>query len=112
MKKIVLILSVLVILFSGCTQESQNKFSHSLQNWTGTNGVMDFYAGEKLIKRFIKVDKMSTGKGSDDNKPRAYRYGYGVEDRNFNYKVDKGERKVYFEVSDFSNYIFYENTYN
>jgi hypothetical protein len=112
MKKTVLIASVLVLLFSGCTQESQNKFSHSIQNWTGTNGVLDVYAGGKLVKRFIKVDKMSTGRGTDDKLPRAYRYGYGIEDRNFNYKIDEGERKIYFEVSDFTNYVFYENTYD
>ncbi|MEA1919185.1 MAG: hypothetical protein U9N52_05045 [Campylobacterota bacterium] len=110
MKKIALSLVVLMTLFSGCTQETQNKFSRSVQNWTGTNGVLDIYAGSTLIKRFLKVDKLSTGKGTDDGKPRAYRYGYGIEDRNFNHIVDKDERKIYFEVSTFSTYVFYENT--
>jgi len=110
MKKI-LILSVTAFLFlSGCTQESQNQIGRAIQNYTGTNGVMDVYAGEKLIKRFIKVDKLTTGKGRSDNQPRAYRYGYGVMDENFNMKVDEGEKKVYFEVSDYStSYVFYEN---
>ena len=98
------------ILFTGCTQETQNKFSHSMQNWTGTNGVVDVYAGDKLVKRFLKVDKLTTGRGTDDNVPRAYRYSYGVDDKNFNFKVDDGEKKVYFEVSTFSTYIFYENS--
>ena len=95
---------------SACTMEQQNKLSRGIQNWTGTNGVLDIYAGDKLIMRFIKIDKMTTGTGTSDNGPRAYRYGYGYVDENFNYKVDPGEKKVYFEVSDYStNYIFYEN---
>ena len=101
---------VLMLLVSGCTQETQNSLSRSLQNWTGTNGVLDVYAGSKLVKRFIKIDKISTAYGSNDNKLRPYRYGYGVDDKNLNMKVDSGERKVYFEFSDYStNYIFYEN---
>lgn len=109
MKKIVAGLAVVLILMSGCTQESQNKFSRGIQNWTGTDGVMDVYAGEKLVIRFIKVDKVTTGVGRSDNQPRAYRYSYGYVDKNFNYKVDPGEKKVYFEVSNYTNYIFYEN---
>ncbi len=102
-----------MLWLSGCTQETQNSISRSIQNWTGTNGVLDVYAGEKLVKRFIKIDKLSTAYGTNDNRPRPYRYGYGYDDRNFNYKVDKGEKKVYFEFSDYStSYIFYENDTN
>ena len=96
-------------LLAACTQEQQNKISRSIQNWTGTNGVMEVYAGEKLVRRFIKVDKVSTALGTDDGKARAYRYGYGVLDENFNFEVDAGEKKVYFEVSDYSNTVFFEN---
>ena len=96
-------------LLAACTQEQQNKISRSIQNWTGTNGVMEVYAGEKLVRRFIKVDKVSTALGTDDKSPRAYRYGYGVLDENFNFEVDPGEKKVYFEVSDYSNTVFFEN---
>ncbi|MFZ2306344.1 MAG: hypothetical protein WAW73_12320 [Rhodoferax sp.] len=109
------ILSVLarasvVFLLVSCTQEQQNKISRDIQNWTGTNGVLEFYAGDKLVRRFIKIDKLSTAMGTDDNKPRAYRYGYGVLDENLNMLVDPGEKKVYFEVSDYaSNYVFFEN---
>ncbi len=100
---------VAVGAFFGCTQETQNSISRSIQNWTGTDGVLDIYAGDKLVKRFIKIDKVSTAYGTYDNKPRPYRYGYGYDDKNFNMKVDKGEKKVYFEFSDYStNYIFYE----
>ena len=110
MKRIAgLSLLVLLLTMAGCTQEQQNQMSRGIQNWTGTNGVMDVYAGEKLAMRFIKVDKMTTGMGRDDNQQRAYRYSYGYLDKNFNYKVDQGEMKLYFEVSDYSNYVFYEN---
>jgi hypothetical protein len=98
------------VWLAGCTQETQNKFGRGLQNWTGTNGVLDIYSGGKVVMRFIGIGKMSTGKGTDDSSPRPYRYSYGVLDENFNYKVDKGEKKVYFEISDYSTeYVFYEN---
>ena len=108
--RIALILAVgAASLLAACTQEQQNKISRGIQNWTGTNGVMEVYAGEKLVRRFIKVDKVSTALGTDDGKPRAYRYGYGVLDENFNFEVDQGEKKVYFEVSDYSNTVFFES---
>ncbi|MEE8588978.1 MAG: hypothetical protein V3S80_06515 [Sulfurimonadaceae bacterium] len=102
-------LLALALLSVGCTQEQQNQMSRGIQNWTGTNGVMDVYAGEKLVTRFIQVDKMTTGVGRADGQQRAYRYSYGFFDENQNFKVDEGEKKVYFEVSDHSNYVFYEN---
>jgi len=112
MKKIYLYVSLAAaagMLVTGCTQETQNSLSRSLQNWTGTNGVLDVYAGDKLVHRFIKIDKLSTAKGTTDGKPRPYRYGYGIDDVNFNMKKDPGEQKVYFEFSDYStSYIFYE----
>ena len=99
-----------LLMLGGCTQETQNSISRSIQNWTGTNGVLDVYAGEKLVKRFIHIDKLSTAYGTNDGKPRPYRYGYGYDDANFNYKKDEGEEKVYFEFSDYStSYIFYEH---
>ncbi len=110
MKKVVFILVFLLLFAMGCTQETQNKLSRSFQNWTGTDGVLDIYAGEKLIKRFVKIDKLSTAYGTSDTEARPYRYGYGYLDENFNHKADKGEKKVYFEFSDYStSYIFYEN---
>ncbi len=99
-----------VLGLGGCTQETQNEISRSLQNWTGTDGVLDIYAGDKLVMRFIKIDKLTTAHGTKDNVPRPYRFGYGYVDENFNFKVDSGEKKVYFEISDYStNYVFYEN---
>ncbi len=108
--KIVAVVSIAMILLSGCTQESQNSWSRTIQNWTGTDGVLDIYAGEKLVKRFIKIDKLSTAYGTEDGKPRPYRYAYGYDDKNLNMRVDNGEMKVYFEFSDYSTtYIFYQN---
>jgi len=100
----------IAFLFSGCTQEGQNKISRAFQNWTGTNGVLDVYAGDKLVKRFIGIDKLTTAISTDGEKDRPYRYGYGYIDLNFNLQVDDNEKKIYFEFSDYStSYIFYEN---
>jgi len=99
-----------LFFLQGCTQEQQNKISRDIQNWTGTNGVLEFYAGDKVVRRFMKIDKLSTAMGTSDNQPRSYRYGYGVMDENLNFVADPGEKKVYFEVSDYgSNYLFFEN---
>lgn len=99
-----------IFILTSCTQEQQNKISRDIQNWTGTNGVLEMYAGDKLVRRFIKIDKLSIAMGTDDNKPRPYRFGYGVLDENFNFVADPGEKNVYFEISDYaSNYIFFEN---
>jgi hypothetical protein len=109
-KKLIGLIVFILFSLSACTQEKQNEISRSIQNWTGTDGVLDIYAGDKLVQRFIKIDKLSTAYGTDDSKPRPYRYGYGYADINQNFIVDKGEKKVYFEISDYStNYIFYEN---
>ena len=99
-----------LFIAAGCNQELQNKFSRAVQNYTGTAGVLDIYAGDKLVKRFIKIDKITTATSTGGDIPRAYRYGYGVLDENLNYHQDQGEKKVYFEFSDYStSYVFYEN---
>ncbi len=101
-----------LLAVSGCTQEMQNQLGRAVQNYTGTDGVLDVYAGDKLVKRFIQIDKITTAiSTSTGDVARPYRYGYGVLDENQNYLKDPGEKKVYFEFSDYStNYIFYENT--
>ncbi len=112
MTKSVALFTALFALFllASCTQEQQNKISRDIQNYTGTNGVLEIYAGDKLVRRFLKVDKISTAIGTDDSKPRPYRYGYGVLDENLNMVVDSNEKKVYFEFSDYStSYVFFEN---
>jgi len=102
-------LALPALLLAGCTQEQQNKISRDIQNWTGTNGVLEVYAGDKVVRRFLKVDKLSTALGTEDGKARNYRYGYGVLDENLNMQVDPTEKKVYFEFSDYSNIVFFEN---
>ena len=109
MRRLVLVPALLALGLAACTQERQNQIRRDIQNWTGTNGVLEIYAGEKVVKRFLKIDKLSTALGTDDSAPRAYRFGYGVLDENLNGLVDDGEKRVYFEVSDFSNYVFFEN---
>ena len=96
---------------SGCTQEIQNKVSRSIQNWTGTDGVLDVISDGKVMYRFIKIDKISTAQATGDRETaRPYRYGYGVLDVNQNFAQDENERKIYFEFSDYStSYVFYEN---
>lgn len=109
MKLKILIMSAMTLLFIGCTQETQNSLSRSIQNWTGTDGVLDVYAGNKLVHKFIQIDKLSTAKGTTNGRTRPYRYGYGIDDVNLNGKKDAGEKKVYFEFSDYStSYVFYE----
>ena len=102
---------LVAILVSSCTQETQNKLGRAVQNWTGTDGVLEIYAGDKLVRRFIRIDKLTTAESTQGNPmPRPYRYGYGVADLNFNFKVDEGEKKVYFEFSDYStSYVFFQN---
>ncbi len=103
------LLIITLMFLGGCTQETQNKLSRSIQNWTGTNGTLEVYAGNKLVKKFIDIDKLSTASGTDNGITRPYRYGYGIIDKNFNSKKDEGENRVYFEFSDYStSYIFYE----
>lgn len=108
-----IVAALAALALTACTQETQNKFSRAVQNYTGTDGVLDVYAGDKLVKRFIKIDKLTTAVSTSGSTPRPYRYAYGVLDENQNLRVDPGEKKVYFEFSDYStSYIFYENPLN
>lgn len=109
MKTTIALCAAALLLATGCTQERQNQIKRDIQNWTGTNGVLEVYAGDKVVRRFLKVDKLSTALGTDDGAARTYRFGYGVLDENLNGAVDAGEKRVYFEVGDFSHYVFFEN---
>ncbi len=111
MKKTYIFTPLLALLMlGGCTQETQNKFGRAIQNWTGTNGILEIYAGDKLVKRFMKIDKLSTAVSTDGDTNRPYRFGYGILDTNLNGTTDKDEKRVYFEFSDYStSYIFYES---
>ncbi len=70
--------------------------------------MLEIYAGSTLVKRFLQIDKLSTAMGTADGGVRDYRFGYGVLDANLNGEADPRERQVYFEVSTFSTYVFYE----
>lgn len=98
-----------VIALSACTQETQNRLGRTMQNWTGTDGVLEIYNGGKMVRRFMKIDKISTGTGTEDGVSRPYRFGYGILDANLDGVADKTEgAKVYFEFSDYSTqYVFY-----
>jgi len=101
------------LFWGGCTQETQNRLGRAIQNWTGTNGVLEVYAGNKLVRRFIKIDKLTTARSTDGDSDRPYRFGYGILDENLNGKKDAGEKRVYFEISDYStSYVFYENPHD
>ena len=112
MNKTIIVLTAAAgaLLLAGCTQEKQNEIRRSIQNWTGTNGVLEVYAGDKVVRRFLKIDKLSTAYGTDDAQPRNYRYGSGVLDENLNMVADPDEKRVYFEISNQgTNYLFFEN---
>ena len=110
MNRRIVVAAMAALMLAGCTQETQNQISRSIQNWTGTNGVLEIYAGDKLVRRFIGIDKLTAASGTDDGRARAYRYGYGVLDENQNLIKDADEKKVYFEISDYAtNYVFFEN---
>ena len=103
------VIALVILGCTACTQETQNKFGRAVQNWTGTDGVLEVYAGDKLVKRFLKIDKLSTATSTGGKSERPYRFGYGILDDNLNGAVDPGEKKVYFEFSDYStSYIFFE----
>ena len=34
------------VLLTACTKEQQNRLERGIQNWTGTDGVLDIYAGD------------------------------------------------------------------
>lgn len=101
---------LLAVCVTGCTQETQNQIGRSIQNWTGTDGTLEIYAGEKLVRRFIHIDKLSTAYGTESSQARPYRFGYGVLDNNLDGAKSEGEKRVYFEFSDYaSNYVFFES---
>ena len=103
------ILLALTLSLTACTQETQNQLGRTVRNWTGDNGILEVYAGDKLVRRFLDVDKLTTATATDGSEARPYRFGYGFLDANLNGEQDADEKKVYFEISDYSTpYVFYE----
>ena len=102
--------AAIALLVAGCTRERQLEMQRDVEVWAGDNGVLEIYAGEQLVRRFVKVDKLSTAYGSTDADPRSYRHGYGVLDENLNMRADADEKRVYFEFAkQGTNYVFFEN---
>ena len=111
-RKIIAILSIVAcaVALASCTQETQNEIGRTVRNWTGTDGILEVYAGDKLVKRFMKIDKLTTATGTKADESRPYRFGYGVLDSDLDGQPDPGGKQIYFEISDYSTaYIFYEN---
>lgn len=72
--------------------------------------MLEIYFWDKLAKRFLRMDKISTAIGTSDDFAHSHRYGYGYLDENQNFQVDEGEKKVCFEFSDYSTpCVFFEN---
>ncbi|MBK3332513.1 hypothetical protein GWK41_05490 [Persephonella atlantica] len=75
------------------------------------NGVVEFYSGGVLVKRFLKVEKLTTAKGTYEKQTRPYRFGYGYIDKNLDGVLNKDEKKlgkVYFEIPSPRDYIYYD----
>lgn len=72
--------------------------------------MLDVFSDGRVMYRFIEIDKISTADKTGGGLPRSYRYGYGVMDLNLNFIRDPGEKRVYFEISEYSTkYAFYEH---
>jgi hypothetical protein len=109
---IVAIIAIFVYFKYFFTEEAQNKISRKITSTLGVTGMVEVYNGGNVMKRFLKVDKLSTAYGTDDNQARPYRYGYGFNDKNLNGVLDDNEKnrgKIYFEFSEYSQYLFLEN---
>jgi hypothetical protein len=107
---VVLCTAAITTALVSCTQETQNEIGRTVRNWTGTDGILEVYAGDKLVKRFMKIDKLTTATGTHEGEARPYRFGYGVLDADLDGQPDPGAKQIYFEISDYStSYVFYEN---
>ena len=75
------------------------------------NSALNHYVIHELnCTPVLPFDKLSTAQSTSGNASRDYRYGYGYLDSNLNYKVDPGEKKIYFEISGYATpYIFYDS---
>ncbi len=61
---LLLLLSGGLLLVAGCTKDTQNRLGRAVRNWTGNHGVLDIYAGDKLVKRFIHIEKLTTARAT------------------------------------------------
>ncbi|NPA54625.1 MAG: hypothetical protein GXO21_08185 [Aquificae bacterium] len=92
--------------------ERINLISRTIETTLGfDNGVVEFYSGGVLVKRFLKVEKLTTAKGTYEKTTRPYRFGYGYIDLNLDGVLNKNEKKlgkVYFEIPSPRDYVYYD----
>ncbi len=92
--------------------ERLNIISRTIETTLGfENGVVEFYSGGVLVKRFLKVEKLTTAKGTYEKATRPYRFGYGYIDKDLDGVLDKDEKKlgkVYFEIPSPRDYVYYD----
>jgi len=103
---------VMVMVFS---EESQNKISRAIGNSIGYKyGQVDIYIGQKEpVKTFLSVEKLSTAISTQGKDSRPYRFGFGYIDMNNNGILDENEKnrgKKYFELPNYSQYIYFDNS--
>lgn len=98
---------ILAAMLVGCTQGSAEP--KVVPSRIGLEPMASLKCIQEIkSRRFLQIDKLSTAYGTSDRQARGYRYGYGIFDANLNGQADGGERKVYFELSEYSNYVFFE----
>jgi len=120
MKKIIfLLLSTLIIAFVlfwvyriFFSPERINIIGRTVETTFGLdNGIVEIYSEGRLIKRFLKVEKLTTAYGTYKSEVRPYRFGFGYIDKNLDGVLNRDEKKlgkVYFELPIYSTYIFYD----
>jgi len=99
-----LAMAVVLLLFFLLSGDSDN----STVSWTGKNGVVEIFDGDKLGRRYLGIESLATVKHVQDGLETTVQRGQGYLDANLNFRVDPDEKKVYFEISEFTNYIFFE----
>ena len=120
MKKYIIILIVIAVMLVSIfwiyrlilSPERLNILGRTVETTLGLdNGIVEVYSEGTLIKRFLKVEKLTTAYGTYKNEVRPYRFGFGYIDKNLDGVLNRDERelgKVYFEISIYSTYIFYD----
>ncbi|NPA12639.1 MAG: hypothetical protein GXO45_01490 [Aquificae bacterium] len=120
MKKVALFVIMVFVVSFGIfwiyrmffSPERLNIVSRTIETTIGfKHGVVEIYSCGKLVKRFLKVEKLTTATGTYQNTTRPYRFGYGYLDANLDGVLNKEEKlagKRYFEIPSFIDYIYYD----
>jgi len=120
MKKAIIALILLIVLGMSLfwiyrmlfSPERLNIIGRTIETTIGfENGVVEFYSGGVLVKKFLKVEKLTTATGTYQKQVRPYRFGYGYIDLNLDGILNKNEKemgKAYFEIPSPRDYIYYD----